>query len=156
MRNLFVLISLLAWLGAAACSDDDIDNKQDSGLTPDAGTDAALPDQKVAKPDVMPDTQPDQKKVTPDQSKAKKLTKSHSGWKKVFCFDCHDNAQAKYTHAKGKYKEPDCSPCHGFNGAPHTGHATKANSGCMNCHKSVTHAAKFKSPDDCIGCHFRP
>lgn len=151
MRNVFALIGILALVGAVACSDDDVDNtNKDTGVTPDTGADAGTPDKKVAKPDTKPDTKP-----TPDQNKIKQLTSSHSGWKKVFCFDCHDGTKAKYTHAKDKYKEPACGPCHGYNGAPHKSHATKANGGCMNCHKSVSHAAKFTSPDDCVACHYQ-
>ena len=149
------LISLLALLGAAACSDDDNGGKLDTGvdLGADKGVDSTAPDQKVAAPDTTPDTKPG-----PDLGQAKQLTSSHSGWKKALCFDCHDGTTAKYTHAKDTYKAPDCGPCHGYNGAPHKDHATKANGGCTGCHSasSVPHVAKFTSPDDCVGCHFHP
>lgn len=157
MRNVVTVISILALLVAAACSDDDDNNggKLDKGVDigADKGTDSTQPDQKVAKPDLTPDTV-----ASPDQNKAKQLTSSHSGWKKALCFDCHDGTKAKYSHAKDKYKAPNCGACHGYNGAPHNSHATKSNSGCPGCHlaSKIPHVAKFTAPDDCVGCHYHP
>ena len=153
MRKFIGLLTILALPCAVACSDDDsTGDKLDKGVVADKGTDSAKPDQQVAKPDLTPDTQP-----TPDMGTIKKVTSSHTGWKKATCFDCHGSS-AKYTHAKDKYKAPDCGPCHGYNGAPHKDHATKAKGGCTGCHSSssVPHVAKFTSPDDCVACHFHP
>ena len=156
MRDVPTVIGLLLLLGAAACSGNESSpGKLDTGVHTgaDRGTDITPPDQTVAKPDTKPDTM-----ANKDQSMGKKLTKTHSGWKKALCFDCHDGTKAKYTHAMGKYRAPDCNLCHGYNGAPHKIHATKSNKDCLGCHPAskVAHVAKFTAPDDCESCHYHP
>jgi hypothetical protein len=118
------------------------------GSTPDARREGLVPDHAI----------PD--RVRPaDSTAAPQLTSSHTGYKNPLCFTCH-GVTTKYPHTSSGYKEPDCAECHGYNGAPHKSHATKSNS-CGSCHCSscstpTSHYSNFKSPDDCIACHYHP
>jgi hypothetical protein len=85
---------------------------------------------------------------------AKHLTKKHSGWRKTACLGCHDAASLAKHRSPG-LQPADCGPCHGYNGAPHEGHAIPINP-CGRCHARVEHAATFTSPGDCIKCHVHP
>jgi len=81
-----------------------------------------------------------------------RLTKKHAGWRKTACFECHDHAALAKSHRPVPASPAECGPCHGYNGAPHEGHAVAINP-CGNCHARVEHAASFTAPGDCIKCH---
>jgi hypothetical protein len=83
------------------------------------------------------------------------LTAEHPGWRKQLCLGCHGQT-APYPHADAGYLPPICVSCHGYNGAPHTDHATGENIGCRDCHGDVDHVPYFKAPDDCVACHYHP
>jgi hypothetical protein len=84
-----------------------------------------------------------------------RLTKTHSGWRQTACFDCHATSDLAKAHKPVPASPADCGPCHGYNGAPHEGHAVAINP-CQNCHARVTHFAAFQSPGECIRCHVHP
>ncbi len=83
------------------------------------------------------------------------LTKKHSGWRQTACFGCHETGGLAKSHTPVPASPADCGPCHGYNGAPHEGHAVAINP-CQNCHARVTHVAAFQSPGECIKCHVHP
>jgi hypothetical protein len=85
---------------------------------------------------------------------AKHLTAKHAGWRQTACLGCHD-AAALAGHKKPGLTPADCGPCHGYNGAPHEGHAIAINP-CGNCHARVAHVSAFAAPDACIKCHVHP
>ena len=144
-----VLMLLSLTLLLAGCSDDG--SPADSGVDQKAGDSGSI-DLRAQDSSPGPDL------PAPDYGSPQlTLTENHSGWKKALCFNCHDSS-ASYPHGSKSYKEPDCAECHGYNGAPHTAHATTGNSGCMNtnCHATTVHAQSFNSPADCVVCHFHP
>ncbi len=102
------------------------------------------------------------------------LSSRHTGWRKTNCSECHDTATLASVHAPSRMigasrqtaagspvvaavptKPSQCGPCHGYNGAPHEGHAVAINP-CGMCHSRVAHASAFEAPADCIGCHVHP
>jgi hypothetical protein len=86
---------------------------------------------------------------------ARHLTKKHTGWRKTACFECHDREAMARSHKPAPASPADCGSCHGYNGAPHEGHAVAINP-CGSCHGKVAHAASFQTPGDCIKCHVHP
>ncbi len=81
------------------------------------------------------------------------LTRQHSGWRQTGCLNCHDQAAMAAAHKDAEALRPsDCGRCHGYNGAPHEAHAIAFNP-CASCHARVEHAADFKAPEECLGCH---
>jgi hypothetical protein len=95
--------------------------------------------------------------ASPSARKAPHLTSRHSGWRKTQCAECHDPAGLAAHHAKAQeLRAPDCGRCHGFNGAPHEGHAAVNTNPCRNCHGTTAHLASFQLPDDCMKCHVHP
>jgi hypothetical protein len=118
-----------------------------------AGIDSARIDS--ARSDLKPSSEARRDIGTPPH-----LTSTHSGWSKPLCLSTGCHAGAKAPHAGKSYRPPDCTDCHGFNGAKHKEHATKSQPTCSNCHTAgnhqVPHDPSFKVPDDCITCHFHP
>jgi len=88
--------------------------------------------------------------------KAPHVTARHAGWRKTSCGDCHDQASMAKHHPNPSLRPPDCARCHGFNGAPHEGHAAVKVNPCKNCHATTAHLASFQLPDDCVKCHVHP
>jgi len=83
------------------------------------------------------------------------LTARHQGWRKTECLECHEAADLAPTHKQVTLRPPACGSCHGYNGAPHEGHAIATNP-CRTCHSTVEHAARFEAPANCISCHMHP
>ena len=83
------------------------------------------------------------------------LTLGHPGWRKPLCFSCHTQTVV-YPHADAGYVPPACVSCHGYNGAPHTNHATRENVTCRDCHGEVAHVASYRVADECVVCHYHP
>lgn len=100
---------------------------------------------------------PDAGRATPDAALFDPLllTLGHPGWRRPLCFSCHTQAVV-YPHVDAGYVPPACVSCHGYNGAPHTNHATRDNVGCKECHAEVAHVASYRVSDDCVVCHFHP
>jgi len=93
----------------------------------------------------------------PRTPSAAHLTSRHSGWRKTQCDECHDKASMARSHpTASSLLPPDCGVCHGFNGAPHEGHAAVKANPCKNCHGTTAHLASFQLPDDCVKCHVHP
>lgn len=86
---------------------------------------------------------------------APRLKKTHSGWRQTACFECHPAADLAASHKPAPASPADCGACHGYNGAPHEGHAVAINP-CGNCHARVAHAARFTAPAECMKCHLHP
>ncbi len=83
------------------------------------------------------------------------LRVGHPGWRQPLCFSCHTQTVV-YPHLDAGYAPPGCASCHGYNGAPHTNHATRENVTCLDCHAEVSHVPSYKVSDDCVVCHYHP
>lgn len=83
------------------------------------------------------------------------LRVGHPGWRQPLCLGCHTQGVV-YPHLDAGYAPPACVSCHGYNGAPHTNHATRENVTCLDCHAGVSHVPRFKVSDDCAVCHYHP
>jgi all-trans-retinol 13,14-reductase len=127
--SLLVLIQACLMLVVAGCEQTESDEKEDDAAQQDAGS-KVIDALTTATPGV----------------KSALRSKSHSGWKNPDCFSCHLTVHA------GGYRLPECSLCHGVNGAP-TRTSGHADTGCRDCHSDAHAKLGFSAPTDCRSCH---
>ncbi len=131
----FALLLCLALAAAGGCDGDTGDGE---GSSADGGSAEGGSSANTVVPDIFTS-------ATPGVVSAL-LSESHDGWGSSGCLDCHPAA-----HVSG-YREPECSLCHGVNGAPgrERGHD---DDGCEGCHADSHAGSDFSAPADCRACH---